>query len=132
MTDPKNSSLSTFAWVSLGELALCALMLGVYALAGYFSLKVCYSAVLGAALSLLNFGAMTFFLHKAEKSETMEKAQLYARGTYGLRMLLLAVALILLLKTGSFDPLATLLPLCFVRISIFIIELFRKKGAKQE
>lgn len=128
---PQKSSLRTFLWVAVTELILCALMLGVYALVGYFSLEVFYSAVVGAALSLLNFGVMTYFLYRAEKSETVEKAQLYARGTYGLRMLILAVALIFLLKTDAFSPLATLLPLCFTRIAIFIVELFRKKGEKQ-
>lgn len=128
---PQKSSLRTFLWVAVTELILCAIMLGIYALVGYFSLEVFYSAVAGAVLSLLNFGVMTYFLYRAEKSETVEKAQLYARGTYGLRMLILAVVLIFLLKTGAFSPLATLLPLCFTRIAIFIVELFRKKGEKQ-
>lgn len=130
-TQGENTSLRTVLWVAAAELILCGLMLGIYALVGHFSLRVLYSTAVGAGLSLLNFAVMTFFLYKAEHSESMEKAQLYARGTYGLRMLLLAVALIFLLKTGAFEVLATLLPLCFVRISIYLVELLRKKGEKQ-
>ena len=127
-----DTTLRSLLVVAAGQLVLSALMLVVYWLLGYFNVQVLYSVAVGTGLSLLNFGVMGFFLLRAAKSESAAKAKLYAGGTYGLRMIALLIILVLLLKTGYFDTLATLLPLCFVRISIFITELFRKKGAKQE
>ena len=112
--------------VMLGELLLTGIMLGVYALIGRFSVKVLWSALLGAGVVLLNFSVMIFALLKAEKRGSPEKGQLYVRATYALRLLLLAAVLILALKSKVFDPLATALPLCFQPIAVWLFELFRK------
>ncbi|MGN1306627.1 MAG: ATP synthase subunit I [Faecousia sp.] len=114
--------------VMLGELLLTGIMLGVYALIGRFSAKVLWGALLGAGAVLLNFSVMIFALLKAEKRGSPEKGQLYVKATYALRMFLLAVVLIVALKTKVFDPLATALPLCFQPIAVWLYELFRKKG----
>lgn len=114
--------------VMLGELLLTGIMLGVYALIGRFSTKVLWGALLGAGVVLLNFSVMIFALLKAEKRGSPEKGQLYVKATYALRMLLLAVVLILALKSKAFDPLATALPLCFQPVAVWLFELFRKKG----
>ncbi len=127
-----NTTLRSLLLVALGQLLLSGVMLAVYWALGYFSVKVLYSVAVGTGLSLLNFAVMGFFLLRAAKSENPNKAKLYAGGTYGVRMIALLVILVLLLRTGHFDTLATLLPLCFVRISIFITEFFRKKGDKSQ
>ena len=128
MTEP-NKTAQTFRDVfpvMLGELLLTGVMLAVYALIGRFSLKVLWSAGLGAGAVLLNFTVMILALLQAEKRGSPEKGQLYVRATYALRMLLLAAVLILALKTKVFDPLATALPLCFQPIAVWLFELFRK------
>ncbi len=127
----QNETRSIAVSVCLTELVLSAVMVGIFAALGHFSWKVVYSAGLGAGLSLLNFGVMILLLRRAEKSESVEKGQLLARGTYGLRMGALAVLLFFLLRTGAFNPLATVLPLAFVRIGILVVELFRKKEGKK-
>ena len=128
MTEP-NKTAQTFRDVfpvMLGELLLTGLMLAVYALIGRFSLKVLWSAGLGAGAVLLNFTVMILALLQAEKRGSPEKGQLYVRATYALRLLLLAAVLILALKSKVFDPLATALPLCFQPIAVRLFELFRK------
>ena len=128
MTEP-NKTAQTFRDVfpvMLGELLLTGLMLAVYALIGRFSLKVLWSAGLGAGAVLLNFTVMILALLQAEKRGSPEKGQLYVRATYALRLVLLAVVLILALKSKVFDPLATALPLCFQPIAVWLFELFRK------
>ena len=133
MTPQENdTSLRSLLLVAAGQLVLSGLMLGVYFAIGRLDMKILYSVATGTGLSLLNFGIMGFFLLRASKADNTAKAKLYAGGTYGLRMVALLVVLVLLLKTGRFDPLATLIPLCFIRISIFVTEYFRKKGAKTE
>ena len=130
MTEP-NKTAQTFRDVfpvMLGELLLTGLMLAVYALIGRFSLKVLWSAGLGAGAVLLNFTVMILALLQAEKRGSPEKGQLYVRATYALRLVLLAAVLILALKSKVFDPLATALPLCFQPIAVWLFELFRKKG----
>ena len=128
MTEP-NKTAQTFRDVfpvMLGELLLTGVMLAVYALIGRFSLKVLWSAGLGAGAVLLNFTVMILELLQAEKRGSPEKGQLYVRATYALRLVLLAAVLILALKSKVFDPLATALPLCFQPIAVWLFELFRK------
>lgn len=128
MTEP-NKTAQTFRDVfpvMLGELLLTGVMLAVYALIGRFSLKVLWSAGLGAGAVLLNFTVMILALLQAEKRGSPEKGQLYVRATYALRLVLLAAVLILALKSKVFDPLATALPLCFQPIAVWLFELFRK------
>lgn len=128
MTEP-NKTAQTFRDVfpvMLGELLLTGVMLAVYALIGRFSLKVLWSAALGAGAVLLNFTVMILALLQAEKRGSPEKGQLYVRATYALRLVLLAAVLILALRSKVFDPLATALPLCFQPIAVWLFELFRK------
>ena len=128
MTEP-NKTAQTFRDVfpvMLGELLLTGIMLAIYALIGRFSLKVLWSAALGAGAVLLNFTVMILALLQAEKRGSPEKGQLYVRATYALRLVLLAAVLILALKSKVFDPLATALPLCFQPIAVWLFELFRK------
>ena len=128
MTEP-NKTAQTFRDVfpvMLGELLLTGVMLAVYALIGRSSLKVLWSAGLGAGAVLLNFTVMILALLQAEKRGSPEKGQLYVRATYALRLVLLAAVLILALKSKVFDPLATALPLCFQPIAVWLFELFRK------
>ena len=128
MTEP-NKTAQTFHDVfpvMLGELLLTGVMLAVYALIGRSSLKVLWSAGLGAGAVLLNFTVMILALLQAEKRGSPEKGQLYVRATYALRLVLLAAVLILALKSKVFDPLATALPLCFQPIAVWLFELFRK------
>ena len=128
MTEP-NKTAQTFRDVfpvMLGELLLTGVMLAIYALIGRFSLKVLWSAALGAGVVLLNFTVMILALLQAEKRGSPEKGQLYVRATYALRLVLLAAVLILALRSKVFDPLATALPLCFQPIAVWLFELFRK------
>lgn len=121
------STLRDLLPILLTELLLCGVMLGIYALAGYMSKKVLFGALLGAAAALVNFGVMVLLLFRAELAESPAKGQLYVRGTYTLRMVVLLVVLIVALKSGKFDPLATVLPLLFMRLALFTPRLWQKK-----
>lgn len=119
--------LREFLPVLVTEVVLSGLMLLVYALIGRWSVKVLLGGLLGTAAELLNFTVMTFSLLRAEQAETPQKGQLAAKGNYLLRMAVLLAVLIGALVTGYFDPLATLLPLCFMRIALFTVNLKRTK-----
>lgn len=115
--------------ILLIALAMTGIMIGVYALLGKLTAKVLLGAALGTAAALLNFAVMTYSVVRAESAESPERGALQVRLNYVIRMIVLAAALIVALKTKAFDPVATVLPLCFIRIAIFLSELFRKKEA---
>ena len=119
------STLSEMWPIFPAELLLSGVMLGIYAIVGRFSVRILYSAALGTGLVLLNFAAMIFSLIRAERYDSPAKGQLAARLL--LRMLVLVGVLVLALKYGNFDPLSTLLPLCFMRIALFAGTLAKKK-----
>lgn len=112
----------------LAEVAMSALMLGVYALLGRLDARVACGAALGTAAALGNLLAMILLVLRAERAETPQKGQLYVRGTYPVRMLVLFGVLILALKSGYFDPLAAVLPLLFMRLALFLPQ----RGDKKE
>ena len=89
------------------EILLSGVMLGVYAVIGRWSMKILWSAALGTGLVLLNFAVMIFSLILAERTSSPARGQLAARGNFVLRMIVLIVVLVLALKSGNFDPLAT-------------------------
>lgn len=115
--------------ILLITLVMTGIMIGVYALLGRLTANVLLGAALGTAAALLNFAVMTFSVVKAESADSPERGALQVRFNYVIRMLVLAAVLIVALKTNVFDPVATVLPLCFIRIAIFISEIFRKKEA---
>ena len=115
--------------ILLVTLAMTGMMIGVYALIGKLTGKVLLGAALGTAAALLNFAVMALSVVRAESAESPERGVLQVRFNYILRMIVLAAVLIVALKTKIFDPVATVLPLCFIRIAIFVSEIFRKKEA---
>lgn len=119
------------AFVAIGEVIGVAAMLGVYALLGYFSMPVLWGGIVGGLMAVLNFFAMAVVVSlaadRAEKQD-VQGAQKMIKGSYPLRLLLLAVVLFAFAKSGICDVLALALPLIFVRPTLTIAEFFRKKG----
>lgn len=122
-------ALQSMLPILLIAVVMTGVMIGVYALIGKLTGKVLLGAALGTAAALLNFTVMTLSVVKAEGAESPERGALQVRLNYIIRMIVLAAVLIVALKTKVFDPVATVLPLCFTRIAIFISEIFRKKEA---
>ena len=130
MTESRKIACRESALILAGVAAFVALMLGVYWLLGYFSLKVLYSALLGTFLAGANFFVMAMVVTlAADRAENQDVAggQKLVKGAYPIRILLLAVVLIACAKSGVFDVLAMALPLLFVRPAMLVMEFFRKK-----
>ena len=102
-------------------------MLGCYALFAALRQDILLGAALGTAAALVNFAAMILGLLRASKKENPLAAQLTSRILFVARMVVLLVVLVIALKSKRFDPLATLLPLCFMRLALMASELVRKK-----
>lgn len=119
--------------VLLGVSILSALMVGVFALVGYYDTTVLLGAAVGAALAVLNFFAMalgtSLAADKAEKQD-VKGGQALVQMSYIGRMVILFIALIVCAKSGLFHPLAMVIPLVFVRPVLSVAEIFKKKGDK--
>lgn len=119
--------------VLLGVSVLSALMVGIFALVGYYDTTVLLGAAVGAALAVLNFFAMalgtSLAADKAEKQD-VKGGQAFVQMSYIGRMVILFIALIVCAKSGLFHPLAMVIPLVFVRPVLSVAEIFKKKGDK--
>ena len=115
-----------------GVLILSALMCGVYALLGKFSLKVVLGGLVGTVVATGNFFFMamvaTLAADRAQQQD-VETGKKMLKGSYPLRLLVMAAVLVLCAISGWFDVLALVLPLVYVRPVLTITEFFKKKGA---
>ena len=118
--------------IFLAVIVLTGVMLGIYALCGSCKKPILLGAALGAGVSLLNFLFLIIGVLRASKKENQTAAQLAVRVFYVLRTVAVLIALVIALKSARFDPVATLLPLCFMRIALFAAELMRKKKFRKE
>ncbi len=119
------------AIVAIGEVVGTAAMIGFFALLGYFQLSVLWGGIAGAVLAILNFFMMALVSSlAADRAAAGDTAggQKLIKGSYPIRMLVLAALLVLLAKSGVFHVLALVIPLIFVQPTLLITEFFRKKG----
>ena len=132
MTESRKLVLKETALIAVGELLCVALMCGVYALIGKFSLSVLLGGLVGLLVAAGNFFFMavaaTLAADKAE-AQDVEGGKKLMKSSYPVRMLVMAGVLILCAKSGFFDVIALVLPLLFVRPILTIAEFFGKKGA---
>ena len=115
----KMKTLREFWPVLVLELLFTGVMLAIYALCSRLNDRVLWGALIGTGLTVLNFVIMSVSLMNAEKAADPAKGALRIRVSSTGRTVALFVVLALLLKTGRFDPIATLLPLCFLRLALF-------------
>ena len=118
--------------IALGQIICLAMMLGIYALAGYFTGKVLLGGIIGTVLAILNFFFMavgaSLAADRAEQQQDVKGGTALVKSSYAIRMLVIFVILFVLVKGGVCDALASILPLVFVRPIITIAEFFRKSG----
>ncbi len=119
------------AIVAIGEALCCGLMVGVFALLGYFDLSVLWGALAGGVLTIANFLFMaigtSLAADKAQEQNVTGGKNLIRISMAG-RYLILGILLFALAKSGLCNVLALVLPLAFVRPVLMIGEFFRKKG----
>ena len=131
MDQSRKIVLKETAIVVLGELLLCAIMVGIFALVGRYDTSVLLGAVFGWLLTSGNFfflavGA-TLAADKAEK-QNVQGGKNLMRSSMALRVLVLFGLMFLLAKSGLCNIFALVLPLAFLRPVLMLGEFFRKKG----
>lgn len=121
--------------IALGVALCTGAMLGIYYLIGKFTPQVLYGALAGFGLGVLNFLALAVMVNRAaDKAEAQDvnAGKMLMQGSYFARLVVLFLVLVVLAKTGQFDPLAMVIPLVFVRPVITVMELLNKKNSKEE
>lgn len=119
------------AVVALGQIVCVGAMLGVYALLGKFSNAVLFGSLLGAAAAILNFLFMaigTSLAADRAQAQNVKGGKLFLQISFLVRYAVLFIVLFAAAKSGYFDPFTLVLPLIFVRPTLYVGEFFRKKG----
>lgn len=117
------------AIIAVGELALSAAMVGVFAALGYFKMNVLWGALTGACVMIANYFFMAVTVSLAtNKAETggVEQAKKMVQLSSTVRLVVMGVALFVAIRLGA-NVLALLLPMFFARPIIMLSEFFRKK-----
>lgn len=128
--DSRKIVMKQTAVIAVGEIILSAIMVGIFAALGKFSMAVLWGAVGGSLVMIANhfFMAVTVSL-AADKAEAgdVEQAKKMIQLSSTVRLLCMGGLLFLGVKLGA-NVLALVLPLAFVRPVLMLAEFFRKKG----
>ena len=119
------------ALLAIGEAICVAVMVGLFALLGYFDYKVVLGGVLGGVLSVGNFFFMAIVSNAAADKaveQDVKEGKSVMKASYRMRLLVIGVLLFLLAKSGHCNVLALVIPLFFTFPVIMVIEFFRKAG----
>ena len=126
--------LSQVLTVLIGEVLLSGLMVGVFAVLGYFDQRVLWGAAVGALIATLNHLVLVLGIMaasaKAEKQD-VKGGQALVQLSYMGRLIGLFLILVLCAKSGLFHPLALVIPLVFTRPILTVAQLFNKKGGNE-
>lgn len=118
------------AILAAGELICSAIMVGVFALLGYFQMNVLWSALVGCAVIILNFFFMSVTVSlaadRAQQGDPKAGQNMIQLSSV-VRLILMGAALFVGIKAGG-NVIALVLPLAFQRPILMLAEFFRKKG----
>ena len=132
--DNRKYILSQTAAVLIGELVFSALMVGIFALLGYFDRSVVLGAAVGSLIATVNHLILMLGVlaasAKAEKQD-VKGGQMLVQLSYMGRLIGLFLILVLCAKSGTFNLIALVLPLVFTRPVLTFAELFNKKGGNE-
>lgn len=116
--------------ISVGVASMSVIMLIVFAVTGHFDYTVLLGTLLGGGFACLNFFLMAMAVQRSVSQGDPERARKITQSSYTKRLLLLVAVLIVGIKVPYFHWVATIVPLFFPRITIFIMTLpiFQRKG----
>lgn len=143
----KLSAYIDTVWLALGEVIVALLVSAVYLLIKKFDYTVITGAVLGGAVTVINFLILSIGVNRAinkfveERGDgemDEEEAEKYAKEhgmtvqnammkSYMLRMLLMIGSLVLAGISGWFDIIATVIPLLMYRPILYVTEFIKTK-----
>ncbi len=133
MMDSRKFILKKTAVIAIGQLLCVAVMIGVFALLGYYDRSVLLGGIFGGIIAVGNFFAMAVCADlAADKAEqgNVQGGQALVRTSYIGRLAVVAIVLFALVKSGLCHVFAAVLPLIFNRPILTVSEFFGKgRGA---
>ena len=117
--------------LAVGEAICTALMVGVFALAGYYNTSVLIGGMGGAVMAVGNFFLMAVAADAAADKAVngdVKGGKELVKASFRMRLLVMAGLLFLFAKSGICNLIAMIVPLVLTRIIITVIEFFRKSG----
>ena len=134
MIDSRKFILQKTAIIALGQALCVGVMIGIFALLGYYDRSVLLGGILGGLIAIGNFFVMAICADlAADRAEqgNPQGGQALVRASYIGRLVVMAVLLFALVKSGLCHVLAAVLPLVFNRPILTMSEFFGKgKGQK--
>ncbi len=131
--DSRKFILRKTAIIALGQVLCVGVMVGVFALLGYFDRSVLLGGIFGGVIALGNFFVMAVCADlasdRAEKGN-VKSGQGLIRLSYVGRLVVMVVLLFALVKSGLCHVVATVLPLVFTRPILTLSEFFGKRDTK--
>ncbi|MBQ7767867.1 MAG: ATP synthase subunit I [Oscillospiraceae bacterium] len=128
--DVRKELLRQTGIVALGEALGVAAMIGIFALLGKFDMGVLWGGIVGGLVAIANFFVMAIGVNIAAdkaQNQDVKGGQAAIKGSYALRMLVMAVVLFAFAKSGICNVIALVVPLVFVRFTLTLWEFFRRK-----
>lgn len=132
--DNRNYILSQTLTVLIGQLALSAVMVGIFAVLGRFDMSVLLGAAAGTAIATVNHLLLVLGIMAASakaEQQDVKGGQALVQMSYMGRLIGLFVILLLCGKSGIFNLIALVLPLAFTRPILTIADHFNKKGGNR-
>lgn len=128
--DVRKELLRQTGVVALGEALGVAAMIGIFVLLGKFDMSVLWGGIVGGLVAIANFFVMAIGVNIAAdkaQNQDVKGGQAAIKGSYALRMLVMAVVLFAFAKSGICNVIALVIPLVFVRFTLTLWEFFRRK-----
>ena len=128
--DERKELLRQTGVVALGEALGVAAMIGIFALLGKMNMSVLWGGLVGGLVAIGNFFVMAMGVYIAAdkaKNQDVKGGQAAIKGSYTLRLIVMAVVLIAFAKSGICNVIALVIPLVFVRFTLTLWEFSRRK-----
>lgn len=129
--DPRRFVLKETAIVALGQALCVAAMVGIAALLGVMDRTVVLGGIAGGLVATANFLAMAIGASIAAdkaQAQDVKGGQATIQLSYFGRLIVMAIVLFALIKSGYCHVIPTVLPLAFTRPILTVAEFFRKSG----
>lgn len=131
--DSRKFILKKTAIIAAGQAVCVAVMIGIFALLGYFDRSVLLGGIFGGIIALGNFFVMAvcadLAADRAEKGN-IKSGQLLVRLSFFGRTAVMFILLFALVKSGLCHVIAAVVPLVFTRPILTLSEFFGKGKVK--
>lgn len=103
---------------------MCLIMYGLFALAGYWQFDTILGALAGYSLACLYYFMLACSVETSMTKETEDEARLHQFRSYWVRLGVIAIVLVAVIYAPQVNAWATIIPLVFPRLAIYILNVW--------